>query len=66
VAALGKPQLEVAHPLNDIPVGTGEGNRIKIIGGSDAAPGAYPWQVSLQNLRSNGERYHMCGGTLID
>jgi secreted trypsin-like serine protease len=62
--ALGKPNAKAGITLNNIPIG--EGNGIKIIGGNDAAPGAYPWQVSLQNLSPSGVRYHMCGGTLVD
>ncbi|XP_069580865.1 serine protease 27-like [Brachyistius frenatus] len=33
----------------------------KIVGGVDAAPGTWPWQVSLQ--RNN---FHFCGGSLIN
>jgi trypsin len=38
------------------------GPQPRIVGGTDAAPGEFPWQVSLQ--RSNGE--HVCGGVLLD
>ncbi|XP_049605860.1 suppressor of tumorigenicity 14 protein isoform X3 [Syngnathus scovelli] len=35
--------------------------RPKIVGGTDASPGSWPWQVSLQM-----ERYgHVCGATLL-
>ncbi|XP_019750466.1 suppressor of tumorigenicity 14 protein homolog isoform X2 [Hippocampus comes] len=35
--------------------------RPKIVGGTDASPGSWPWQVSLQM-----ERYgHICGATLL-
>ncbi|KAL3872378.1 hypothetical protein ACJMK2_040308 [Sinanodonta woodiana] len=34
----------------------------RIVGGSEASPGQYPWQVSLQS--SSGS--HFCGGVLID
>lgn len=37
-----------------------EGTRI--VGGEDAVPNSWPWQVSLRKGRSN---YHTCGGTLI-
>ncbi|KAJ7990000.1 hypothetical protein DPEC_G00310310 [Dallia pectoralis] len=33
----------------------------KIVGGQNASPGSWPWQVSLQN--ANG---HFCGGSLIN
>ncbi|XP_034150908.1 tryptase isoform X2 [Esox lucius] len=33
----------------------------KIVGGQDAAPGSWPWQVSLQN-----DQGHFCGGSLIN
>uniref|UniRef100_A0A8D2LZ05 Peptidase S1 domain-containing protein n=1 Tax=Varanus komodoensis TaxID=61221 RepID=A0A8D2LZ05_VARKO len=33
----------------------------RIVGGEDAARGAWPWQVSLQYNRK-----HVCGGTLIN
>lgn len=33
----------------------------KIVGGQDATPGSWPWQVSLQ---TNG--FHFCGGSLIN
>ncbi|MCJ8739207.1 hypothetical protein PDJAM_G00044530, partial [Pangasius djambal] len=32
----------------------------KIVGGEDAAPGSWPWQVSIQSGDS-----HFCGGSLI-
>uniref|UniRef100_A0A8C8C085 Peptidase S1 domain-containing protein n=1 Tax=Oncorhynchus tshawytscha TaxID=74940 RepID=A0A8C8C085_ONCTS len=41
--------------------GTRPRKRAKIVGGSDAGTGAWPWQVSLQM-----ERYgHVCGATLV-
>ncbi|XP_046879507.1 suppressor of tumorigenicity 14 protein homolog [Hypomesus transpacificus] len=41
--------------------GTRPRKRTKIVGGSDAGSGAWPWQVSLQM-----ERYgHVCGATLV-
>ncbi|KAK3520228.1 hypothetical protein QTP70_019507 [Hemibagrus guttatus] len=33
----------------------------KIVGGEDASPGSWPWQVSIQR---NG--FHFCGGSLIN
>lgn len=34
------------------------------VGGSDASPNAWPWQISLQ-YESGGSWYHTCGGSLI-
>ncbi|XP_073469806.1 chymotrypsin-like elastase family member 1 [Aquarana catesbeiana] len=36
----------------------------KVVGGSDASPNAWPWQISLQYL-SGSSWYHTCGGSLI-
>lgn len=38
-----------------------------IVGGREAIPGYWPWQLSLQFLRENTtEFYHTCGASLID
>jgi len=42
----------VNPPLND-----------RIIGGRDALPMEWPWQVSMQAV---GNDYHICGGTIIN
>ncbi|XP_017273308.1 chymotrypsin-like elastase family member 2A [Kryptolebias marmoratus] len=36
----------------------------RVVGGEDAKPNSWPWQISLQ-YKSNGEFRHTCGGTLI-
>ncbi|XP_035688123.1 trypsin-like [Branchiostoma floridae] len=38
-----------------------EGYEDRIVGGAEATPGAFPWQVSLQRSGS-----HFCGGTLLN
>ncbi|KAJ7317885.1 hypothetical protein JRQ81_004047 [Phrynocephalus forsythii] len=38
----------------------------RIIGGQDAQPGAWPWQVSLQIYRLGIGYVHVCGGSLIN
>uniref|UniRef100_A0A8D0DQM8 Peptidase S1 domain-containing protein n=1 Tax=Salvator merianae TaxID=96440 RepID=A0A8D0DQM8_SALMN len=47
-----------SRPLSD---GTGS----RIVGGHDAQPGAWPWQVSLQIYRIGIGYLHVCGGSLI-
>lgn len=51
IAANLNPVLE--SDANDIP---------KIVGGSDAAEGAYPFMVSLQSL----SKKHFCGGSILN
>uniref|UniRef100_A0A8C6JTF7 pancreatic elastase II n=1 Tax=Melopsittacus undulatus TaxID=13146 RepID=A0A8C6JTF7_MELUD len=36
----------------------------RVVGGEDAVPHSWPWQISLQ-YSNRGEWYHTCGGTLI-
>eukprot|EP00079_Xenopus_tropicalis_P020667 XP_012811812.1 PREDICTED: transmembrane protease serine 12 isoform X1 [Xenopus tropicalis] len=37
----------------------------RIVGGRNALPGAWPWQVSLQYFRTLSGYSHRCGGSLI-
>uniref|UniRef100_A0A2K5UFT6 pancreatic elastase II n=1 Tax=Macaca fascicularis TaxID=9541 RepID=A0A2K5UFT6_MACFA len=37
----------------------------RVVGGEEATPNSWPWQVSLQ-YTSDGNWYHTCGGTLIN
>uniref|UniRef100_A0A8D2IH80 Peptidase S1 domain-containing protein n=1 Tax=Varanus komodoensis TaxID=61221 RepID=A0A8D2IH80_VARKO len=38
----------------------------RIVGGHEARPGAWPWQVSLQIYRIGVGYLHVCGGSLIN
>ncbi|XP_060679438.1 transmembrane protease serine 12-like [Hemiscyllium ocellatum] len=42
----------------------GEPVSSRIVGGQDALPGAWPWQVSVQYKQRNVQQ-HVCGGTII-
>ncbi|KAJ8374988.1 hypothetical protein SKAU_G00055680 [Synaphobranchus kaupii] len=39
----------------------------RVVGGSDARPNSWEWQVSLQyDSWGSNEYYHICGGTIVD
>lgn len=38
----------------------------KITGGFNATAGELPWQVSMQVKPIFGEKYHTCGGTILN
>jgi len=45
------------------------GHQDRIVGGQEAKPHAFPWQVSLQYRQSSHPSeawYHTCGGTIVD
>lgn len=41
---------------------------LRIVGGEEASPNSWPWQVSIQAKKPVGfyRRSHICGGTLIN
>ncbi|XP_078392470.1 transmembrane protease serine 12-like [Cetorhinus maximus] len=47
------------RPLMGIPVPS------RVVGGQDALPGAWPWQVSIQ-FKQHNVQWHICGGVIID
>ena len=36
----------------------------RVVGGTDAQPHSWPWQISLR-VKVRGKLYHICGGSLI-
>ena len=58
---LGSPASEIIaeSPPLDRPSAT-------IVGGQDARPGEFPWQVSLQVTPLFGKGYHNCGGSILN
>lgn len=52
---------------NDLNCGTkGPAEVGKIVGGVNARPLEFPWQISLRTVSNNGYWYHTCGGSLIN
>ncbi|KAI8501163.1 Cytochrome P450 4f11 [Branchiostoma belcheri] len=47
------------NPWSRLAAGSG-----RIVGGNDARPGSWPWQVSIRSWIDG--KYHFCGGTLVD
>ncbi|XP_040281715.1 transmembrane protease serine 13 [Bufo bufo] len=43
----------------------GQDKRSRIIGGTEATSGDWPWQISLQ-VRTSSQYEHICGGTIIN
>jgi len=72
VAAAYESSVKVSESWEDLvfggirPPGYGITNmdEVRIIGGSNASPGQYPYQVSLQVVQGSS-RYHTCGGSIL-
>ncbi|MGH0189905.1 UNVERIFIED_CONTAM: hypothetical protein FKN15_039756 [Acipenser sinensis] len=70
VAACGGTRVEATEnvtfscgerPLMDVPGGS------RIVGGTNAPPGAWPWQVSLQFYSYRSKQHsHVCGGSIVN
>lgn len=54
-----------AQTLSDFTGSTGQDGISRIIGGSDADQGEWPWQVSMEGRTGNGGWSHFCGGSVI-
>uniref|UniRef100_A0A8D2IQJ6 Peptidase S1 domain-containing protein n=1 Tax=Varanus komodoensis TaxID=61221 RepID=A0A8D2IQJ6_VARKO len=52
--------------LKEGPVMSEKSSGSRIVGGHEARPGAWPWQVSLQIYRIGVGYLHVCGGSLIN
>ncbi|XP_062990547.1 acrosin-like [Elgaria multicarinata webbii] len=64
-----QPMLAKATNCNRVcgnrPLALSQGSSLRIIGGTDALPGTWPWAVSLQFPTRKGWS-HFCGGSLIN
>ncbi|XP_073981310.1 trypsin-1-like [Rhodnius prolixus] len=45
--------------------GVNTSNSIKIVGGTNAETGEFPWQVSIQRVDEDESALHICGGAVI-
>ncbi|CAG7833159.1 unnamed protein product [Allacma fusca] len=62
------PRVNKEGVIKNLPVGQGStagSSSVLIVGGREARPGEFPWQVSLQYV-SGGVLKHNCGGVIID
>jgi secreted trypsin-like serine protease len=64
-AAAGLPQKRLTSE-SEVKHLNGLENYEKIIGGSDAERGEFPWQVSIQEWQAGGTSAPFCGGAIID
>ena len=67
LAALAIALLTGVAAAQDAPVTPAQSETPDILGGREAEPGAWPWQVALvSSLEENAFNGQFCGGTLID
>ncbi len=67
LATIAVALLTGAAVAQDAPVTPAQSETPDILGGREAEPGAWPWQVALVNsLQENAFNGQFCGGTLID
>lgn len=67
LATLAIALLTGVAAAQDAPVTPAQSETPDILGGREAEPGAWPWQVALVNsLQENAFNGQFCGGTLID
>ncbi|XP_009996604.1 PREDICTED: acrosin-like [Chaetura pelagica] len=46
------------------PLASGD-SKTRVVGGTNAAPGTWPWIISLQDPARPPSKHHICGGSLI-
>ena len=51
--------------LNSISATCGQRPSSRIVGGEEATPHSWPWQISLRRKSKYGKFFHTCGGSLI-
>ncbi|XP_048850273.1 coagulation factor XI-like isoform X2 [Brienomyrus brachyistius] len=63
-AIVKSPSEDLAGSVEGPRCGLVRNTKEKVLGGRDAAPGAWPWQVSLQ-LKHRSGNSHICGGSSL-
>ena len=51
--------------LNSFSATCGQRPSSRIVGGEEATPHSWPWQISLRRKSKYGKFFHTCGGSLI-
>ncbi|XP_070596622.1 transmembrane protease serine 12-like [Erythrolamprus reginae] len=60
------PSLNVSNVCGERPLMKNSTTQIRIEGGHNAMPGAWPWQINLQVYEAGTGYLPMCGGSLIN
>lgn len=47
-------------------ISCGIGKKSRIVGGNEASPGEFPWQVYFRWVTEGKPRFAVCGGSVID